>query len=57
MKPSFDTPSDEAQQLATAKELLAEWLKRAEAFPETREFRGGYRPFLNIETRRFLDGK
>lgn len=36
--------------------LLREWLKKADAHPETREFRGGYQPFLERATREYLEG-
>ena len=38
-----------------AVQLLRDWLKRSEAFPEMNEFRGNYRPFLNKNTITFLD--
>ena len=46
------TRADEALQEAEA--LLRAWLKKAEAFPELQEFRGGYQPFLARTTKAFL---
>lgn len=45
--PSASAPSE-------AIRLLREWMKKAKAHPETREFRGGYQPFLERATREFL---
>jgi hypothetical protein len=53
-----DTPRSETtpnDQLAEAKFLLGEWVKRAEAHSDTiTEFKGGYQPFLTRATKEFL---
>ncbi len=38
-----------------ADDLLREWLKKAEQFPELNEFRGGYQPFLVRATTDYLN--